>query len=242
MTNPVLKAIFVPLYLLIFISLTIVLAVVCIVVSFFSARAGRYITDTLWGWAALGPGGVRVKVFGRENLPQTPGGFIIYANHSSTADIPTVALATGIQVSWVAKAQLAQIPFFGWALARVHMLVDRGGGADSARKMVEDAEKRLADGQTLAIFPEGTRNRGDDLVLPFKKGTFILAKHTGALIVPIAIKNARNLWPVGRLWPYPGTIRVKIGPPLTPIPNEKLTPLTARAQDALLALLADESW
>ena len=242
MNHPLIRIIHVPIYLTLLVSLTIVLGSVSVILSFFSPRAARYATNTLWGHLALDPGGLRLSSLGLDNLPDSSGGFIIYANHSSMADIPTVALSTGRPVTWVAKASLGRIPFFGWALARVHMLVDRGGGAESARKMVGEAEARLARGEILSIFPEGTRNRGAELLLPFKKGAFILAKHTGAPIVPLAIKNAGRLWPAGKFWPRPGTIRVKIGQPLTPEPGEKLGALTLRAQRALYELLADESW
>jgi len=229
-------------FLPVFVSLTIIAGTSCVIVSFFSARAARYITNTIWGHAALDPAGLKLVTLGLENLPSSEGGFIIFANHSSMADIPAVALATGRSITWVAKAALGRIPFFGWALMRVHMLVDRGGGADSARKMVTEAETRLGRGEILSIFPEGTRNKTDQPVLPFKKGAFILAKHTGAPIVPLAIKNAGQLWPAGSFWPRPGTIRVKIGAPLSPIPGEKLGEITNRAQAALEALLLDDSW
>lgn len=229
-------------FLPVFVCLTIIAGTACVIVSFFSARAARYITNPVWGHVALDPAGIKLVTIGRENLPQTEGGFIIFANHSSMADIPAVALSTGRSITWVAKAALGRIPFFGWALMRVHMLVDRGGGTESARKMVSEAETRLHRGEILAIFPEGTRNKTDQPLLPFKKGAFILAKHTGAPIVPLAIKNAGLLWPAGSFWPRPGTIRVKIGPPLTPMPGEKLGAITDRAQAALESLLLDDTW
>ncbi|MDR1045320.1 MAG: 1-acyl-sn-glycerol-3-phosphate acyltransferase [Candidatus Adiutrix sp.] len=242
MNNPLIRIIHIPVYLALLVSLTIALGAASVFLSLFSPRAGRYVTNSLWGHLALDPAGLRLKTVGRENLPDSSGGFIIYANHSSMADIPTVALSTGRPVTWVAKASLGRIPFFGWALARVHMLVDRGGGAEAARKMVEEAEARLKRGEILSIFPEGTRNRGRELLLPFKKGAFILAKHTGTPIVPVAIKKAGRLWPAGKFWPRPGLIRVKIGPPLSPRPGEKLAALTLRAREALHDLLADEGW
>ena len=242
MNNPVVKFFYLLWYLPVIVLSTIVLGSSCVLVSYFSPRAARYLTNIMWGHAVLDPAGIKLEILGRENLPEGRGGFIIFANHTSLTDIPTVALATQKPVSWVAKASLGRIPFFGWALARVHMLVDRGGGAESARKMVDEATRRLTGGEILAIFPEGTRNRGAEPLLPFKKGTFILAKHTGAAIVPLAIKNAGQLWPAGQFWPRPGVIRVKIGQPLSPQAGERLGDLTDRAQAALLALLTDGSW
>lgn len=242
MKNPIIRFLYLAWYLPILVGGTIVLGLLCFVVSYFSPRAARHISNNWWGHLVLNPAGIRLKVYGLESLPQGQGGFIIYANHSSLLDIPTVALATQKPLSWIAKASLGRIPFFGWALARVHMLVDRGGSAEAARKMVDEAIRRLNLGEILSIFPEGTRNRSGEPVLPFKKGAFILAKHTGVPIVPVAIKNAGSLWPANGYWPTPGLIRVKIGQPFLPLEGEKLGQITARAQGFLHDLLVDDSW
>ncbi|MGL4209120.1 MAG: lysophospholipid acyltransferase family protein [Candidatus Adiutrix sp.] len=238
MNNPVIKVLYVMWYVPTLVICTVVAAVVAMIASLFSAKACRYISNSVWGHIVLKPAGIKLTVSGQENLPPPgAGGFIIYANHTSLLDIPTVSLATGRTISWVAKASLGRIPFFGWALRRGHMLVDRGGGSESARKMVAEATKRLTSGEILAIFPEGTRNRSQTALLPFKKGTFILAKHTEAPIIPFAITGAKTLWPADHFWPKPGTIEVKIGPPLLPKKDENLNNLSQRAQLALETLL-----
>jgi 1-acyl-sn-glycerol-3-phosphate acyltransferase len=240
--RPILRALYLAWYLPVLTLLTILLSGASLAAGLLSRRLARHLTNIAWGHAVLAPAGLRLLVSGRENLPPGPGGFILYANHSSLLDIPAVALATRLPLSWVAKASLGRVPFFGWALARVHLLVDREGGAEAARRLVEEASARLARGEILSIFPEGTRRHGPERLLPFKKGAFILAKHTGAQIVPVALKDTGALWPAGRLGPRPGLIRVRIGPPLPPVPGEKLAALTARAQAALAGLLADPSW
>jgi 1-acyl-sn-glycerol-3-phosphate acyltransferase len=179
-----------------------------------------------------------VEVQGRENLPPG-GGFIIFANHRSLLDIPTVARATGRSISWVAKAALGRIPVFGWTLQRVHLLVDRGGGAEAAKQMVQEASQRLAAGEIMAIFPEGTRNKTETPVLPFKKGAFILAKHTGVPLVPLAIYNTGNLWPSGKYLPKPGRILAAIGEPLTADPKQPLAALAKKAEVVMEKLYDD---
>lgn len=242
MNSPVFKFFYAVWFVTVITLSTVMLGVVTIIVSFLSPRAARYLTDVVWSHCVLTMAGIRVETIGLENLPEGEGGYILFANHTSAADIPAVGLSTGKLVSWLAKASLGKIPFFGWGLARVHMLVDRGGGPEAAKKMVAEAQARLKENQILAIFPEGTRNRSDELLLPFKKGAFILSKQTGALIVPLAIKNAGQLWPAGGFWPKPGVIRVKIGPPLVPIEKERLGDIAARAQATLHELLSDQSW
>ncbi|MDR2352432.1 MAG: 1-acyl-sn-glycerol-3-phosphate acyltransferase, partial [Deltaproteobacteria bacterium] len=72
----------------------------------------------------------------------------------------------------------------------------------------------LKNEEIIAIFPEGTRNNTEAPFLPFKKGVFLIAKHTKAPLVPLVITNSGALWPRGALLPKPGLIKLAIGPPL----------------------------
>jgi 1-acyl-sn-glycerol-3-phosphate acyltransferase len=78
---------------------------------------------------------------------------------------------------------------------------------------VERAAAALRDGHSFLIFPEGTRSPTDAL-LPFKKGAFVLAIRGGAPVVPVAIIGARAAMPKGSRFIRPGTIRVRVGPPI----------------------------
>jgi 1-acyl-sn-glycerol-3-phosphate acyltransferase len=220
-------------YLLVFALATIPTGIFCLVLSLFSKNLTRRVTCQGWAAIVLGPARVKVETSGRERLPARGGGFIIFVNHRSLLDIPTVAVATGRSLSWVAKASLGRIPIFGWTLKRVHLLVDRGGSAEAAKKMIAEASARLAGGEILAIFPEGTRNQTADPILPLKKGAFILAKHTGAPLVPLAIRGSGPLWPSGAWFPKPGLIRVAIGEPMAAAPGDSLNKISQKARQTL---------
>jgi 1-acyl-sn-glycerol-3-phosphate acyltransferase len=223
-------------YVPIFSLLTVLAGLLCLLVSLFSKTLARRITSQGWAAIVLTPAFIKMEARGREHLPKE-GGFILYANHRSLLDIPAVAVATARPISWIAKAALGRIPVFGWSLKRVHMLVDRGGGSQAARKMISEASLRLAGGEIMAIFPEGTRNKGAEDLLPFKKGAFILAKHTGAPLFPVAIYGSGTLWPSGAIKPKPGRIKVAIGPALES--GESLGDITLKAQEALQALYSE---
>ncbi|MDR2611776.1 MAG: 1-acyl-sn-glycerol-3-phosphate acyltransferase [Deltaproteobacteria bacterium] len=228
-------------YLPLFLVMTVGAGAVCLAVSLFSKRLARVVSGQVWASVVLGPAFIGMDVKGAEHIP-AGGGFIVFANHRSLLDIPAASLAVERPLSWVAKAALGRLPVFGWVLSRIHMLVEREGGADAARRMITEAEGRLRAGEILAIFPEGTRNR-DPLtpLLPFKKGAFIIAKHTGAPLLPLAVVNSGRLWPSGSYLPRHGSLKVAIGEPLAPAPRESLAALTRRAREALELLYLEAS-
>lgn len=94
----------------------------------------------------------------------------------------------------------------------------------------------LASGDSLIIFPEGTRNLGDDL-LPFKGGIHHLAKaHPEVELVPVWIENLGRVMPKGSFIPVPLLCSLTFGQALKLIPGEARDDFLSRARDALLAL------
>ena len=94
----------------------------------------------------------------------------------------------------------------------------------------------LSAGDSLIIFPEGTRNLGDDL-LPFKSGLYHLAKaHPEAELLPVWIENLGRVMPKGALLPVPLLCSLTFGAALTLADGESKDGFLQRARDALLAL------
>jgi 1-acyl-sn-glycerol-3-phosphate acyltransferase len=92
--------------------------------------------------------------------------------------------------------------------------IDRSKGKDAFAHVVVQGRKRLANGQWIIMFPEGTRipvgQRGK-----YKGGGTRLAVETGTPVVPLAM-NAGEYWPKGSFIKKPGTITVSIGKPIAP--------------------------
>jgi len=94
----------------------------------------------------------------------------------------------------------------------------------------------LQRGESLIIFPEGTRNLGDG-VQPFKSGIYHLASANPAVeLVPVWIENLGRAMPKGALLPVPLLCTLRFGPPIRIAGNEGKQEFLKRAQDALLAL------
>jgi 1-acyl-sn-glycerol-3-phosphate acyltransferase len=98
----------------------------------------------------------------------------------------------------------------------------------------------VAQGDSLIMFPEGTRNTGDEPLLPLKSGLYHLARHRPELrLVPVWIENLRRVLPKGSWLPVPLACSVDFGPPLERVPGETKAEFLARARAALLALRHD---
>lgn len=149
-------------------------------------------------------------VEGLENLPKQAS--IVLSNHQSTWE--TLALKKFFPlVAWVVKRELLWIPFFGWGLAMIQPIaVDRRSGHRALEQLLDQGRKRLVAGRWIIVFPQGTR------VAPgtkkhFKLGGAMIASRTQKPVVPIA-HNAGYFWSRRQFIKYPGTITVRIGPPI----------------------------
>jgi 1-acyl-sn-glycerol-3-phosphate acyltransferase len=150
------------------------------------------------------------RIEGRENLPV--GNHIALIKHSSSWETFAQTVILPPQV-WVLKRELTWIPFVGWGILLLRSIaVNRGGGASAVRQVVDQGRARLKDGLWVVVFPEGTRMPPGETRRYGASGA-LLASETGRMVVPIA-HDAGYYWPRRGLLKLPGTIRVRIGPPI----------------------------
>jgi len=153
----------------------------------------------------------RVEVHGTHHVP-AQGPLLIVANHSSLLDPPLVGGAAPRQLTFLAKAELFEVPGFGALIRRLGARPVRREGADPSA--LRAAQRVLQEGGALLVFPEGTR--GDEGVLrEAKPGAALLAMQTGVPVVPAYVHGSGRAWPRGRRLPRPAKVVVTFGPPLT---------------------------
>jgi 1-acyl-sn-glycerol-3-phosphate acyltransferase len=114
------------------------------------------------GWARwlLRFCGIELEVRGAEHMT-TDGPYVIVANHASYMDIPALFASLPKLPQFMAKSELARIPFLGAALrAGRHILVNRGNHG-TARTSLDSAAEHLKSGAAILMFPEGTRSTAD---------------------------------------------------------------------------------
>ena len=188
-------------------SLTIILAIIAILISFFSPMLATLTVVKFWGKSILFISGVKLKVEGIENIENKPT--IVMYNHKSFFDI--FAFASFMKFDWRAmmKKELLKIPFFGQAVQVMgHYFVARDGSFSDRREVVKIL-KRIKSGKTIFIAPEGTRNTNPGL-LEFKDGGFFIASKTQVNIVPMIIKGADSIVKKNSFKINKGKIKIKI--------------------------------
>jgi len=176
--------------------------------------------DTLFAiamWIArtgLRLAGVRVEVEGEERINPSDT-YIFMSNHVSNLDPPVLITRLPRRTSVLVKKELFQVPILGRAMLMGDLVpVDRRN-REAAVKSMKAAEKVMARGLHLTVFPEGTRSP-DGRLLPFKKGPFYLAMDSGVPVVPVTITGSEKLMPKGSAIIRGGTVRMVFHDPILP--------------------------
>jgi len=164
---------------------------------------------------AIRVAGIRVQIQGQEKIP--PGrACILMANHLSNLDAPALMSHLPSRTVVFLKRPLMKIPILGYAFKLAGFIpVARDGTVEGAQLAVADAERVLASGLHITTFVEGMRSP-DGRMLPFKKGTFYLAKDSGAPCIPISIYGSEKILPPGSLRIRPGVVHIVFHPPIDP--------------------------
>lgn len=131
---------------------------------------------------------VHVQVAGKALL-QKKQSYIIVSNHVSALDFMLNAMAFPGIYRFLAKKELLKIPLMGEIVRKICVVVDRSDAA-SRSSSLKNLRKYLAGGASIFIYPEGQRNKTNELLAPFHKGAFRLAIETGT---PIAVQTIANI-------------------------------------------------
>jgi 1-acyl-sn-glycerol-3-phosphate acyltransferase len=179
--------------------------------------------------------GIDCEERGRENIPDGP--VIFAAKHQSAWDTLWLGLKHPF-CAFVLKRELIWLPIWGWYLLRLGMIpIDRSKGVASLKKITVAAGKLTGRGQSILIFPQGTRTPpgADRRYLP---GVAALYKGANVPVVPIAL-NSGLFWPRKLMHKQPGIITVEYLEPIEPgldrktfmkVLEERIEPVTARLE------------
>jgi 1-acyl-sn-glycerol-3-phosphate acyltransferase len=160
--------------------------------------------------------GLRVQLEGAENL-ETARPCIYVANHQGIMDVATFGSIYPGRTITIGKRELLYIPFFGLFFAAAgNIAIDRQRSRSAIQSLAVAVRQIVERKVSVWIFPEGTRNRTGEGLLPFKKGAFHMAAQAGIPVVPCVSA------PLHPLMHYPsrrmlgGTLRIRVLPPIWP--------------------------
>lgn len=138
--------------------------------------------------------GVSIEIENEISQFKTP--CMVIANHRSFFDVIILYHYLKFPISFIAKKELLSVPFLGFWMKKINCLfLERDDIRQQFNTMIK-AINNINQGFSYVIFPEGTRNKNIDEkdLLPFKDGSFILAKKTNCYIYPISISNTYQIF------------------------------------------------
>ena len=186
------RFIFVVLFLVVFLILSIPVMLVEWLIGKKSPNTKDYSSLRIVQWAfkvILWIAGVNVTVIGEEHIPDEPVLYI--GNHRSFFDVPITYSRCRRLTGFVAKKEIEKVPLLStWMRFLYCLFLDRDD-VRAGLKTILTAIEQVKNGISIFIFPEGTRNKGEELsVLPFHDGSFKIAEKTGCAVVPVSINNS----------------------------------------------------
>ncbi|UTJ06781.1 lysophospholipid acyltransferase family protein [Arcobacter roscoffensis] len=144
---------------------------------------------------------------------------MVMLNHQSLLDIIVMEYIHSRDLAWVAKKEISDLFFFGHIIKAPRMIsIDRENKAGIIH-LLKETKDRLNKGRPIAMFPEGTRSNGKEL-LSFKPGAKMVANKHGLKVQPVLLFNTRDILDSKKLEAQPGIVKVVY---LDPVQADKKT-------------------
>lgn len=168
--------------------------------------------------------GVKLRVYGRENIPEDEP--VLYVgNHRSIFDIICTYPQVKGRAGYIAKDSVKKVPILNMVMKRLYCLFISRDDMKQSLKVIIEAIDYMKQGVSIAIFPEGTRCKDSDptAMLPFKDGSFKIATKSKCKIVPMAITGTRDILEKHFPWIHKGVVTITYGEAFDPLELDKDT-------------------
>lgn len=171
-------------------------------------RAVAHKTSLLWARFLVWASGTKVEIVGQENVPKE-GPVLFVSNHQSNFDIPVLLGCIDKPKGFLAKVELSKIPVINsWMHKMKCVFIDRQDIRQSL-KAINECVEVLKSGQSVVIFPEGTRSKGPEMGI-FKKGSLRPVEKTDVPVIPITIMGTYKIMEANNSKIRPARVRVLI--------------------------------
>ncbi len=191
----------------------------------------------LWSEFTMNIIGIDLDIKGLENIPQETCVFV--GNHSSILDIPILLYATKRNLGFIAKKEILKTPIIGYWLKNSKCVPIDRENARAAIESINEAIKNIQEGNSMVIFPEGTRNK-EGKVGKFKKGSLRIGTKSKAPIIPVSIDRASRAFEDTRKF-VPTKIKIVFGKPIDTknLSKEEDINLTDNIRNTIISNLDD---
>ena len=193
-------------YLLILVTIILMVPFLLILTSKEEYYATFWKMVRIWAKILVYGMGFRIKLQADETLDRNKS-YMFCPNHASLMDPFVLIVLSKNPIVFVGKQELVKIPIFGFFYKRVVIMVDRSS-LKSRKRVYEMAKKRLQNGVSMAIFPEGLVPPENVVLAPFKNGAFSLAIEFEIPIVPQVYYDGKRLFSWDFFKGGPGFFRV----------------------------------
>ena len=183
------------------IQFTITVSVVIILMYLFNKS--NYKFRRIWAKLQMKLMGITVVVKGKLD----PEAQMLLMNHQSILDIVVMESLHPKNLAWVAKKEIAKIPWFGHILQVPKMIIVERESKTSLVKLLRDAKDRISKKRPIAIFPEGTRTDGKKL-RKFKAGAKMIAEKNNLLVQPVIIVGTKEIFDSQNLTQQSGKVKI----------------------------------
>jgi len=144
-----------------------------------------------------------VEIKGEED----PAAQMYLINHQSDLDICVMETISKKDLSWVAKKELFDVPFFGLAMSIPEDIPIERQSKTSLLRLLKNSKDRLNKGRVITMFPEGTRSRTGK-ILPFKSGAKVVADKYQLKVQPIILMETLKFYDIKNFYYKPGRVKV----------------------------------
>ena len=189
-----------------------------------------------WGfgceWAITGSS---LQVEGTEKIPSDRSVLFI-ANHRSIFDIILLCKVIPGPMGIIAKDTMKKVPLLNVWMNMLHCKYLDRKDVKQGLKVILSAIDEVKSGQSMLIFPEGTRNKTDEPLLEFHAGSFKIATKAGAPVVPVTITGTRDIFEAHKPFIRPSSVTVTFSDPVETagMDREALKNLPETVRDTIL--------
>ena len=229
--------IMVPLFLVITIITAVTMVIGC---PFDRTRFFSYYPVMIWSRVTCHLALCSVKVKGRKHIDLKKS-YVFVLNHQGAFDIFMIYGFLGKPIKWVMKAGIGKIPFIGAACRAAGFIFVDNSSPKAAARTVYEAEKCLKNGDSIVIFPEGSRTYNGKMIR-FKKGAYQMAVDQHIEIIPVTLNGPFDLLPIGTLNIHRQKLEMTIHEPISTEGLESNSKQLQELADKTQAIIATALW